>query len=274
MGPALSMLGSRPRAGLAPASCRARQESCRAGQTVDDGGVTGRLVDLLETYHRRTRDTTTVALAVVPLVLIYGLGLLQASRAAQAGVDIVSGQLLSRFPTTTYVGIQLGIAVLLVVFALFRRQQPVAMHLRWAAPSVAEACGWGLFLGAIVLFVLDRASLLGPFVVPGEFVDRVVLSAGAGLHEELVFRLLMVPLVALGLERALGIGRPMALTGAALVSSFAFAAAHHLAGEPFDGFVFAFRTVAGMVFAALFLWRGFAVAAWAHAAYDFHALRF
>ncbi|MFO0748674.1 MAG: CPBP family glutamic-type intramembrane protease [Myxococcota bacterium] len=234
--------------------------------------MTGRLVDLLETYHRRTRDATTVAFAVVPLVLVYGLGLLQASHSARAGADVVSGQLLGRFPTTTYVGIQLGIAVLLVVFALFRREQPVAQHLRWAAPSVAEACGWGVALGAIVLFVIDRVSLLGPLMVSGQLVDRVVLSTGAGLHEELVFRLLMIPLVALGLERALGIGRPTALAGAALVSSFAFAAAHHLAGEPFDGFVFAFRTVAGLVFAGLFLWRGFAVAAWAHAAYDFHAL--
>lgn len=235
--------------------------------------MTGRLVDLLETYHRRTRDVTTVTLAVVPLVLIYGLGLLNASHMAKAGADVISGQLLGRFPTVTYVGIQLGIAVLLVVFALFRRERPIGVHLRWAAPSVLEAWGWGFFLGAIVLFVLDRASLLGPvLMLPGPLVDRVVLSTGAGLHEELVFRLLMVPLVAMGLEKALGIGRPTALAGAAIVSSLAFAVAHNLAGEPFDGFVFAFRTVAGLVFAALFLWRGFAVAAWTHAAYDFHAL--
>jgi len=236
--------------------------------------VTGRLVDLVESYQRKTRDPATVALAVVPLVLVYGLGLLQASAAARSGVDVVSGALLSRFPTVTYVGVQLAIAVLLVVFALFRRQEPVGHHIGWAAPSVAEACVWGSLLGAIVLFVLEETTLLGPLVVPGELVDRIVLSAGAGLHEELVFRLLMLPTVSLLLERLVGLSHAAAMAGAVIVSSVAFAGAHHLAGEPFDGFVFAFRTVAGLVFAALFVWRGFAVSAWAHAAYDFSALRF
>ncbi|MCC6621126.1 MAG: CPBP family intramembrane metalloprotease [Deltaproteobacteria bacterium] len=236
--------------------------------------MTGRLVDLVETYQRKTRDPATVALAVVPLVLVYGLGLLHASGHARSGVDLVSDQLLARFPTVTYVGIQLGIAVLLVVFALFRRQEAVGAHVRWAAPSVAEACLWGLGLGAIVLFIMDEATLLGPIVVPGELVDRLVLSAGAGLHEELVFRLVLIPVLALAFERLVGLSRAAAIVGAAIVSSLCFAGAHHLAGEPFDGFVFAFRTIAGGVFAALFLWRGFAVSAWAHAAYDFHALRF
>lgn len=236
--------------------------------------MTGRFVDLVDLYQRRTKDVATVALAVVPLVLVYGLGLLHASPRARAGVDVVSDQLLARFPVVTYVGIQLAIAVLLVVFALFRRAEPVGVHVRWAAPSVFEACLWGVGLGSIVLFVMDRTALLGPIVMSSELVDRIVLATGAGLHEELVFRLLMVPLLALGLERALGIARPAALAGAALLSSLAFSAAHHLAGEPFDGFVFAFRAVAGLVFAALFIWRGFAVSAWAHAAYDFHALRF
>ncbi len=239
--------------------------------------MTGRLVDIFETYQRKTRDPATVALAVVPLVLVYGLGLLHATERARSGVDLVSDQLLMRFPTVTYVGIQLGIAVLLVVFALFRRQDPIGLHVRWAAPSVAEAWLWGLALGTIVLFTLDEAMLLGPDDIPPgliELVDRIVLSAGAGLHEELVFRLLLVPGLAIAFERLVGLSRTAAIVGAALVSSALFAGAHHLAGEPFDGWVFAFRAVAGIVFAALFLWRGFAVTAWAHAAYDFHALRF
>jgi len=236
--------------------------------------VTGRFVDLFDLYQRRTKDASTVALAVVPLVLVYGLGLLHASPGARAGVDVVSDQLLARFPVVTYVGIQLAIAVLLVVFALFKRATGVGAHVRWAAPSVFEAVLWGLGLGAIVLFVMDRTALLGPITIPSELIDRIVLSTGAGLHEELVFRLLMIPLLAHGLAKALGIARPAALAGAAFLSSLAFSAAHHLAGEPFDVFVFTFRSVAGLVFAALFLWRGFAVSAWAHAAYDFHALRF
>jgi len=46
--------------------------------------------------------------------------------------------------------------------------------------------------------------------------------------------------------------------------------AHHLGahGEPFNGSFFAFRTAAGLYFAALYRLRGFGVAVGAHACYD------
>ena len=50
-------------------------------------------------------------------------------------------------------------------------------------------------------------------------------------------------------------------------SSLLFSAAHHIV-EPFSLTAFVFRTVAGAMFAILFLFRGFAVAAWTHALYD------
>ena len=166
---------------------------------------------------------------------------------------------------------QLGIAVALVFYALFRAERPFAHHLRWAWPAIGEACAWGLGLGSIVLYLMGEAQLLA-IVVSGPLVDRAVLSAGAGLHEELLFRALLIPLVTLLLAKAIGLPKNAAVIGAVVVSSLVFSGAHHLAGEPFDGFVFLYRLVAGLVFASLFLWRGFAITAWAHAAYDFSVL--
>ena len=47
-------------------------------------------------------------------------------------------------------------------------------------------------------------------------------------------------------------------------------AAHHVGpyGEPFEGYNFLFRTVAGVYFALLFQLRGFGIAVGAHACYD------
>jgi membrane protease YdiL (CAAX protease family) len=57
---------------------------------------------------------------------------------------------------------------------------------------------------------------------------------------------------------------------AAISSAVLFAAAHHFGrgGEPWDGYVFSFRSLAGMYFAALFHLRGFGIAVGAHAGYD------
>lgn len=233
--------------------------------------MTTRLADWFEAYLARTRELATTALAVVPLVLVYGLGLLTASERARSGVDFVSTRLVSNVPTATYVGVQVGIAVALVFYALFRAERPFRHHLRWAWPAIGEACAWGLGLGTIVLFLMGEARLLA-IVVSGPLVDRAVLSAGAGLHEELVFRALLIPLITLVLSKTIGVPKNAAVIGAVVLSSLIFSGAHHLAGEPFDGFVFLYRLVAGLVFASLFIWRGFAITAWAHAAYDFSVL--
>lgn len=237
--------------------------------------MTGAWVDWFDRYRYLTRTTATVAFATVPLVLIYGLGLLVASPLARSGVDIVSVPILRHLPVASYIGIQLAIAGVLIFVAAFRREETVGSHLRWTFPTIAESAAWGFGTGTIVIAALDEVLVLSAGAgdaAMARIVDLAVLSAGAGLHEEFVFRLVLIPLLVLALTRVLGVERWAAALGAIALSSVIFALAHHLAGEPFDTYVFAFRTVAGIFFAALFTWRGFAIAAWSHAIYDLQVL--
>jgi membrane protease YdiL (CAAX protease family) len=95
----------------------------------------------------------------------------------------------------------------------------------------------------------------------------VVAYLGAGIYEELLFRLLLLT-GTIGLLRWLRAGPGTSTLGGILVSSLLFAAAHHIYGEPFAWFAFTFRTLAGAFFAVLFLYRGFGIAAGTHAGYD------
>jgi hypothetical protein len=92
---------------------------------------------------------------------------------------------------------------------------------------------------------------------------------GAGVYEELLFRLLLVPPVCLGAAR-LGMVRWLSIAGAVVLTSLAFSAAHYLGpqGEHFETFSFMFRFTAGAMFALLFVFRGFGIAAGTHALYD------
>ncbi len=97
----------------------------------------------------------------------------------------------------------------------------------------------------------------------------LVGAVGAGIYEELLFRLTLLPL-AYGLFRMLRCGPRGAAALAVVSSSLLFALCHHLGphGEiPAVG-PFLFRAVAGGVLAGLFWWRGFGIAVGAHAAYD------
>jgi len=236
--------------------------------------MTGAWVDLFDRYHLLTRATATVALTTVPLVLLYGLGLLGATPEARSGVDLLSGRVLSVLPVASYVGIQLAIAGILLFIAAFHRIEPFGSHLRWTLPSLGEAVGWGFLTGTIVIHTLDEIHLLAATggAAPLGLLDYAVLSAGAGLHEEFLFRLLLIPALVHLLGVTLNLERWAALLGAIALSSLLFSLAHHLAGEALDSYVFAYRSVAGVFFAALFAWRGFAIAAWTHAIYDFQVL--
>mgnify|MGYP002848765399 CR=1 FL=1 len=108
-------------------------------------------------------------------------------------------------------------------------------------------------------------------ISPGETVvaARLVSYVGAGVYEEVLFRLCLLPCCWTVL-RGLGYRRWVAMAGAVVVTSLFFAAAHHLGttGEAFGWFAFSFRTLAGLVFGGLFVARGFGITVGAHVAYD------
>ncbi len=98
---------------------------------------------------------------------------------------------------------------------------------------------------------------------------RALGFVGAGIYEEVLFRLTLLP-ATFGVLRLIPLPRAWSTSLAVLVTSLLFSAAHHVgpSGEPFDLFRFSFRAMAGGIFAALFVLRGFGITAGSHALYD------
>jgi hypothetical protein len=98
---------------------------------------------------------------------------------------------------------------------------------------------------------------------------NLVSYLGAGIYEEVLFRLLLFSGLCWGL-RLFGLPAPFVVLLAMAGAALAFAGAHHLGpyGEPFDNYVFLFRCVAGLYFTLVYLLRGFGIAVGAHACYD------
>jgi hypothetical protein len=100
-------------------------------------------------------------------------------------------------------------------------------------------------------------------------LPRVVTYVGAGVYEEVLFRLCLIPAL-YGLLRAVLVPRKMAMVLTVLATSLLFSAAHYVgpAADQFTMFSFVFRALAGIFFAALFVFRGFGITVGSHAAYD------
>ena len=196
---------------------------------------------------------------IFPLLLAYEIGVLFVGRVN--GADVVTRAVFTiAGGRTMYLLLHACIAVLFLLW-IRREQRYRTLRLEIAAPVILEAAIYALTLGALITLVLDR--LLG-LSISG---NSVVAALGAGVHEELVFRLgLFAGFVAL-LE---GLERRFAIVLALITSSLLFAAAHHLGvhGEPFTLHAFMFRTFAGAAFAAMFWFRSLSHAVYAHVLYD------
>ncbi len=133
----------------------------------------------------------------------------------------------------------------------------------------AVVCGAGV--GAATGLVL-RVLAVGPLlqVTTLGAPARLMLSLGAGLYEELLFRVVLVGAIAALARRGFGLG-PRAAGGIAVVlGALLFSVAHYIGpyGDQFTVASFVFRAIAGLFFSALYLLRGFGITAWTHALYD------
>jgi hypothetical protein len=98
---------------------------------------------------------------------------------------------------------------------------------------------------------------------------KLMVSLGAGLYEELLFRVILVSGLAT-LGRALGMTPRVAGGFAVVLGAVIFSAFHYVGayGDVFTIQSFTFRMIAGLFFSALYLLRGFGIVAWTHALYD------
>jgi membrane protease YdiL (CAAX protease family) len=237
----------------------------------------------LRAYARQSSRPLPSLAFVLPLLAVYEAGvLLLGPQAVRNGADVWLRQFLDWLGFGQYfllpaltVGLLLAwhhvthdrwrvsAAVVYVMFAECALLGLVLVGLgRLQAVAAQALVDPGLSVEA------QRAAIALPMSV-GPAVGRMVGYMGAGVYEEMLFRLLLLPPVA-ACAWKLGAQRNLRIVTAVLLTSVVFSAAHYLGphGEAFDTFSFAFRFMAGTFFAVLFVYRGFGIAAGTHALYD------
>jgi len=139
------------------------------------------------------------------------------------------------------------------------------------AESVAYALAFGLVTGTVTGWILHAAVPAGSGPMTRlDLPTQLMVSLGAGLYEELLFRVILVGALAAGGRLILGLTPFMAGVLAVLVGAVVFSAFHYIGpyGDQLELASFTFRAVAGVLFSTLYLLRGFGIAAWTHALYD------
>lgn len=229
----------------------------------------------------RRSDPLTSLLLVFPLFVVYQIGVLSMP-STYNGADLITSQMLHLLHGNAgaYLAINVALALAFLVLVLVLRRKNT-FDPRLFVPVLFESAIYALTMGSLICFVMidflhiDPKLFIGCATGPEQAspAAKLVLSLGAGVHEELLFRLIMVGGGVWLFERALGLRRWIAIALAFAISSVLFSAAHHvIGGEPFHVGAFTYRILCGLVFATIFQTRGFAVAVYTHALYDIYVL--
>jgi hypothetical protein len=224
-------------------------------------------------------DPLTSAMLVFPLFVLYEIGIV-AVPSAQNGADLITAAIfrLLHHDLRAYIFFNAALLVGFLVACLYlRRTHSSDLRLFW--PVLFESALYAVSMGSLICFVMvdllhvDPSLSLTPHTVAAgggsDVVSSVIKSLGAGVHEELLFRVLILGGTAYLCSHGLGLRRWLSLLIAFAVSSVLFSAAHHIiGGEPFRVGVFTYRILCGLIFASLYEFRGLAVAVYTHTIYD------
>jgi len=244
-----------------------------------------------DSYFERTSRPIYAIVFLLPFIVFYELGtiLINTDVLNKTQVRVVAFVWLQSF-LDEYVGLGSRLAWI---------APPLVVVVILIALQLASRKRWDFGLGDILPMVVECILLAVPLIVLSLFLNSpaepeevpplrnstmgnkslladIVTGIGAGIYEELVFRLILICVLMLLFQDVLGISRKSSIILSVLVSAALFSAHHHIVfvngqlgqSAAFNWTEFGFRTIAGIYLAVLFAIRGFGITAGTHAFYD------
>ncbi|MBM4108413.1 MAG: CPBP family intramembrane metalloprotease [Phycisphaerae bacterium] len=235
-------------------------------------------------YLSESRCPLSILAFLLPLMLLYEAGsIFYLARLGREGPEplIAKGMLHRLFDEFGGVSLHLpaiALGVVLLVWHVMERNtwrvRPGTLILMWLESAV-----WTLPLLVLWIVLATRAAEPGALAMGQDIAGlpwqaRLTLSIGAGLYEELLFRLILVTAVHFVAVDLLRTHKDAGYVLAAVTSAVVFAAFHNMtaSGGGIDARLLAFYALSGLFLASLFILRGFGIVVGAHAVYDVIAL--
>ncbi len=240
----------------------------------------------LASYWRRSRTPRYSLIFAFPLLVLYEALAFSLSGNSLAGVRNGADVLLKsvfialggRQGLVLFGALLVGGGAVLAVRDYRRARELDPRVFTWMAlESICYGLVFGLVVGTITWQLLPAAASFIVGYPPAltrpaglSLPTQLMISLGAGLYEELLFRVILVSGLAWIARRAFAWNRAASGVFSVVLGALIFSAFHYIGpyADRFEVASFAFRTTAGLVFSALYLLRGFGITAWTHGLYD------
>lgn len=258
-----------------------------------------------DSYLDRTARPVYAVVYLLPFILFYELGtvlinpetlhasLMESQIRVMAFIWMQEFMRLLQFgPRLAWIATPLVVIIILLALQATSKT-PWKVHWKDFLPMTVEAVLLAVPL-IVLSLVFNRIGQQGPSLLAGQgknvllmtaggtpfwhsqlFVD-IVTGIGAGIYEELIFRLVLICVLMFLFQDICKLRRGYAIGLSILISAALFSAHHHFffingqfrIGEAFSLGRFSFRLIAGIYFSVIFALRGFGITAGTHAFYD------
>lgn len=227
-------------------------------------------------YWRFSRSAYYSVVSALPLLVVYEiLVIMTQSRywGIRNAADMWIRTFLMAFDLRaqhlTFVMIGIAFALIPVAKA---RSYGVKLKANFFLLMLAEAFTYSLVLGGVLQSILRLSGLAAGGPGNGA-LQNFALSLGAGLFEEIIFRVLLLNLLFFILNYIFK-NKVTTAVISVLAASFLFSLSHYIGSmaDSWELYSFMFRWIAGMIFTVLYFIRGFAITAYTHALYDIWVL--
>ncbi|WP_421773148.1 CPBP family intramembrane glutamic endopeptidase [Gracilimonas sp.] len=235
----------------------------------------------VKSYFENTNNLLYSFLVSLPLFLLYELLIVISQPVGDSIVRIsVDVWIKSLF---TYLGVNavsfsLLVVVLIGLFIVYKeRERLKTLRFSYFPVLILESTVYAIVVAfisqSLVSLVLNIAA--SDPISSLSVTQQLALSLGAGLYEELFFRVILVTLFILLFTKVFG-KKWAGVTAAVVLSALLFSAVHYVGsmGDAFTLGSFLYRFLFGLILNGIYVWRGFGVAAWTHAIYDIMVIAF
>ncbi len=227
-------------------------------------------VSPLRQYLHSSQTIHYSLILTLPALAIYELGVLILFRDSFFELRN-TGEVLLRSLFES-IGLRNPLAVSLILLAIFlivmvrgyKIEKKQGIKADYIIYMLLESMFWG-FLLFMALQMFTRLPL--QVYSFEDKISNINLAIGAGIFEELIFRLVIIGAMMVIFTRGLNLVHHWSIILAILLSAIVFAA-FHLLMEPYSFPVFMQRVVGGILLGSLFYQRGYGVSAYTHIIYN------
>ena len=226
-----------------------------------------------QSYYEASQNLLYSLIIIFPMLFIYELlGFINnfdSTYQIRNGADAMIRQAFLIFGPNSQ--LLYGFTLFLIFFSVCYRHRETLLNdqvnLRYLVMMIGESLVW---CSGLLITMKGFSSFFIASPMTSDLLEQFYLSIGAGIWEELIFRLGLISLLAYIIKLIFRYGKPLSVFLSLLISGILFSLFHYIGiyGDVFTWQTFTLRAFAGVFLGVVFLFRGLGISVYTHIFYD------